>query len=204
MQQIDLVRHGPVAGPAALYGWTDVPLKHPQPECLDWLFAQSYQQILTSPLKRCRDTAELQATRLQLQPVIDADLKEMNFGLWDGVPFDEKHPYWPEQQHFWQQPFAVSPPGGESFAEVQQRVLRAFERHSSTTSHQALWLLHGGVIRLLLAHLLGIDLRHSHWLQRLSIGYGSVSRISRYHPDSPWQVHCIAAPGSSSLQREQQ
>lgn len=197
MQQIDLVRHGPVAGPAALYGWTDVPLHQSQPACLEWLSTQSYQQILTSPLQRCRQSAETQAQRLQLELVIEPDLKEMNFGLWDGVPFDEQSPDWPVQQQFWQQPFAVRPPKGESLTQVQQRVIKAFALHSQYQPQQALWLLHAGVIRLLLASLLSIDLAQSHWLQRLSIGYGSVSRISRYNEHSPWQIHCIAAPGFS-------
>jgi alpha-ribazole phosphatase len=203
MQQIDLVRHGPVAGPAALYGWTDVMLQEPSPACLSWLSTQSYQHILTSPLQRCRQSAEAEAQRLQLELVIEQNLKEMNFGLWDGVPFDEQSPYWPAQQQFWQQPFAVIPPEGESLTDFQQRVLHAFELHSSSQyeqqyeqqHQQALWLVHGGVIRLLLASLLNIDLHQSRWLQQMSIAYGSVSRISRYNKQSPWQIHCIGSAG---------
>lgn len=198
MQQIDLVRHGPVAGPAALYGRTDVALQQSAPECLEWLNRQSYQHILTSPLQRCRHSAEAQAKRLQLELVIEPDLTEMNFGLWDGIPFDEQSPFWPAQQQFWQQPFAITPPEGESLADFQQRVFRAFELHSSSQyeqRQQALWLVHGGVIRLLLAYLLNIDLEQSRWLQQLSIAYGSVSRISRYNKDSPWQIHCIGSAG---------
>ncbi len=195
MQQIDLVRHGPVAGPAALYGWTDVALQQSAPACLEWLNRQSYQHILTSPLQRCRHSAAAQAKRLQLELVIEPDLKEMNFGLWDGVPFDEQSPFWPAQQQFWQQPFANTPPEGESLAEFQQRVFRAFELHSGDQTQQALWLLHAGVIRLLLASLLNINLEQSRWLQQLSIGYGSVSRISRYNKQSPWQIHCIGSAG---------
>lgn len=203
MQQIDLVRHGPVAGPAALYGWTDVMLQQSSPACLSWLSSQSYQHILTSPLQRCRQSAEAEAKRLQLELVIEPDLKEMNFGLWDGVPFDEQSPFWPTQQQFWQQPFAITPPKGESLTDFQQRVLRAFELHSSSQykqqddqqQQQALWLVHAGVIRLLLASLLNIDLHQSRWLQQMSIGYGSVSRISRYNEQSPWQIHCIGSAG---------
>jgi broad specificity phosphatase PhoE len=71
----------------------------------------------------------------------------------------------------------------------------AFERHSSYRPQHALWLVHGGVIRIVLASLLQIDLEHSQWLQQLSVPYGSVSRISRYNAQSPWQIQCIAAPG---------
>jgi alpha-ribazole phosphatase len=195
MQQIDLVRHGPVVGPAALYGWTDIELKESSPACLSWLSTQSYQHILTSPLERCRKSAEQQAKRLQLELHSEPDLKEMNFGLWDGVPFDEQSPDWPEQQQFWLQPFAITPPEGESLIQFQQRVLQAFERHSKEQNEQALWLLHGGVIRVLLASLLNIDLQQSRWLQHLSIAYGSVSRISRYNDQSPWQMQCISSAG---------
>ncbi len=202
MQQIDLVRHGPVAGPAALYGWTDVALHQSAAACLEWLNHHTYQQVLSSPLQRCRRSAAAQAQRLQLRLVIEPDFKEMNFGRWDGVPFDEQSPCWPAQQNFWQQPFAVTPPEGESLTDFQQRLLRAFERHSQYQSGQALWLLHAGVIRLLLAFLLNINLEQSRWLQQLSIGYGSVSRISRYNEQSPWQIHCIAAPGFSFSQQD--
>ena len=199
MQQIDLVRHGPVAGPAALYGWTNVMLQQSPPDCLSWLSTQSYQHVLTSPLQRCRQSAEAQAQRLQLELVIEPDLKEMNFGLWDGVPFDEQSPYWPAQQQFWQQPFSITPPEGESLTDFQQRVLHAFELHSRSQfeqqHQQALWLVHGGVIRMLLASLLSIDLHQSRWLQQMSIAYGSVSRISRYNEQSPWQIHCIGSAG---------
>lgn len=195
MQHIDLVRHGPVAGPAALYGWTDVRLKESSPACLSWLSTQSYQHILTSPLERCRKSAEQQAKRLQLELHSEPDLKEMNFGLWDGVPFDEQSQHWSEQQQFWLQPFAITPPEGESLIQFQQRVLRAFERHNKDQNQQSLWLLHGGVIRVLLASLLNIDLQQSLWLQHLSISYGSVSRISRYNEQSPWQVQCIGSAG---------
>ncbi|MBU0912130.1 MAG: histidine phosphatase family protein, partial [Gammaproteobacteria bacterium] len=95
------------------------------------------------------------------------------------------------------------PPEGESLTDFQQRVLSAFELHSSSQyeqqyeqqHQQALWLVHGGVIRLLLASLLNIDLQQSRWLQQMSIGYGSVSRISRYNKQSPWQIHCIGSAG---------
>lgn len=196
MQQIDLVRHGPVTGPAALYGWTDVELQQQSPACLSWLSGQSYQAILTSPLQRCRQSAELQAQRLQLELVIEPDLKEMNFGLWDGVPFDEQSPCWQAQQQFWQQPFSITPPEGEALADFQQRVWHAFELHSSSHREQrALWLVHAGVIRILLAAILQINLQQSRWLQQMSIACGSVSRISRYNDHSPWQIQCIAAPG---------
>lgn len=195
MQQIDLVRHGPVAGPAALYGWTDIPLQQQSPACLDWLSTQSYQHILSSPLKRCRQSAEQQALRLQLDLALEADLKEMNFGQWDGVPFDERNCYWPEQQQFWLTPNSVTPPQGESLTQFQQRVLQAFERHSGYQQQQELWLVHAGVIRVLLAFLLDIDLQQSKWLQRVSVSYGSVSRISRYNEHSPWQIQCIGSLG---------
>lgn len=195
MQHIDLVRHGAVDGPAALYGWTDVPLRETSPHCLEWLSQQQYQAILSSPLQRCRLSAEQQAARLQLPLVTEPKLKEMNFGQWDGVPFDEQSPHWPMQQQFWQQPFVKSPPDGESLTQFQQRVLQAFMTHSNNDVPRSLWLLHGGVIRILLASLLHIDLQHSLWLQQLSIAYGSVSRISRYNAQSPWQIHCISSTG---------
>ncbi len=99
MQQIDLVRHGPVAGPAALYGWTRCRTAAVSASLSYWLNKQNYQQVLSSPLQRCRHSAAAQAQRLQLGLVIEPDFKEMNFGRWDGVPFfDEQSPDWPLQK----------------------------------------------------------------------------------------------------------
>jgi len=190
MQVIELVRHGPVAGPAALYGHTDIALADPAPECLNWLNTRSYQRVLCSPLQRCQHSARQQAQRLGL-PLERVDaLMEMNFGDWDGVPFAEQHPFWPQQQRFWQDPLANPPPGGESLPQFRQRVLQAFFQHSSYQPGSQLWLCHAGVIRAIVAEVEQLQ-DSSRWWQKYDLPYGSVCRLQRLGPDSSWQLLCI-------------
>ncbi|WP_337878925.1 histidine phosphatase family protein [Rheinheimera sp.] len=199
MQQIDLVRHGPVQGPAGLFGQTDIALAEPEPACLHWLAEQPYQRVLSSPLQRCQTTAQLHAARLQLQLETEPLLMEMNFGRWDGMRYSEQHPDWPALCQFWQNPLVHKPPAGETLQDFIQRVVSGFNQHSQWHTGNQLWLLHGGVIRVILGAVLHIPPDHLPWWQQLSVGYGSISRIQRPHAGAPWQLLCMAAPLPPSI-----
>ncbi len=194
MQQIDLVRHGPVDSPAGLFGHTDIALAETNPVCLHWLAEQHYHRVVSSPLQRCHTTARQQANRLQLAETTEPLLKEMHFGRWDGMQYSEQHPDWPALCQFWQNPLQHNPPDGETLQEFIQRVQQGFELQSQWQQGRQLWLVHAGVIRVILAAILAIPQQHLPWWQQLSVGYGSVSRIRRLTPDSPWQLLCMAAP----------
>jgi ribonuclease H / adenosylcobalamin/alpha-ribazole phosphatase len=84
--------------------------------------------IVTSPLRRARQTAEAvaRATGAPLQP--EDDLAETDFGAWEGLTFAEASARWPDEVSAWLASADVAPPGGESFAAVSLRVTAAVDR----------------------------------------------------------------------------
>jgi len=180
--QLHLFRHGAIDGPAALYGASDVQLcsqgwqqmeqatKHlPTPET-----------ILCSPLKRCRAFAEHYAAKHNCPVDIVPDLREMDFGDWDGKPYDHHSAQWQQMLRFWDNPAQVCPPNGESLETMYKRVTSAWEHCVSKDAENAWVICHGGVIRLILAHILGLDWSNSHLYSTLNIGYASRTDIRIY------------------------
>ncbi|MCA2220013.1 bifunctional RNase H/acid phosphatase [Nonomuraea aurantiaca] len=84
--------------------------------------------IVTSPLKRARQTAEAVAQRAGLAVEVDDDLREADFGAWEGHTFTEVQRGWPAELAAWLADPTTAPPDGESFEAVAERVKRAEER----------------------------------------------------------------------------
>ena len=82
--------------------------------------------IVSSPLRRTRETAQVVADRLGLPVVVDEDWVECAFGQWDGLTSTEVEAGWPQEFAAWQGSVTVAPPGGEPFEVVEQRVRRAW------------------------------------------------------------------------------
>ena len=81
--------------------------------------------VVSSPLRRCRETAQVAAERLGLPVAVDDDLAEAAFGDWDGLTFPEVQQRWPELLEAWLRDPTVAPPAGESGAAVAVRTARA-------------------------------------------------------------------------------
>ncbi|MGI5273016.1 bifunctional RNase H/acid phosphatase [Nonomuraea sp. CA-218870] len=84
--------------------------------------------VVTSPLTRARQTAEAVAQRAGLPVETDEDLRETDFGAWEGHTFTEIQRRWPTELAAWLADPDVAPPGGESFTAVAERVTRARSR----------------------------------------------------------------------------
>lgn len=154
---LHLIRHPePLIEPGICYGRLDISAKNPA-TAAERLRAELPPDlpVWSSPLRRCRELAEL----LHPTPVFDLRLAEMDFGLWEGRPWDSI----PRSElDAWAADIAgYAPPGGESPREVQ---LRALEFVGGLTVPEAVLVTHAGVIRLLLAaHL---DLPVERWLAK--------------------------------------
>lgn len=83
------------------------------------------QDVVSSPLVRCRQTAGAVADRLGLEVRIDEGLRETDFGAWEGLTFGEVRERYPAELDAWLASPEVAPPGGESFEAVAGRVGRA-------------------------------------------------------------------------------
>ncbi|MFF6897537.1 bifunctional RNase H/acid phosphatase [Streptomyces hydrogenans] len=92
------------------------------------------RHIVSSPLTRCRQTAETVAARLGLDVVIEPGLRETDFGAWEGLTFGEVRERYPEDMDAWLASAKAAPTGGgESFTAVARRVAAARDR--LTTAH---------------------------------------------------------------------
>ncbi|WP_432021620.1 bifunctional RNase H/acid phosphatase [Streptomyces parvus] len=87
------------------------------------------QEIVSSPLRRCRETAAAVAARLGLDVRIDEGLRETDFGAWEGLTFGEVRERYGDDLTAWlASPDTAPTGGGESFAEVAERVAAARDR----------------------------------------------------------------------------
>jgi ribonuclease H / adenosylcobalamin/alpha-ribazole phosphatase len=84
--------------------------------------------VVASPLRRATETAGIVASALGLDASVDDDLRECDFGDWDGRTFDEVRDGWPDELAAWLGSTAVAPPRGESFDTLARRVRDARNR----------------------------------------------------------------------------
>lgn len=179
---IDLLRHGACQGGEIYRGRTDVALSDLGWRQMEEAIAQAadWQRVVTSPLARCRAFAEHYATRFALPLLVVNGLQEVDFGAWEGRLLQE---VWRSEaltvSRYYDDPGAVTPPGGESTVAARERVVAAWQSLMQECAGQHLLLVgHGGVIRLLLSHLLAMPLSA---IARLHIPYASICRIRVYH-----------------------
>jgi broad specificity phosphatase PhoE len=164
-----LVRHGEAEGSAGrAVGQLDLPLSDLGTRNIEAL-AASWQgptpvRLFASDLRRATDSARILAARLGFEPVIDARLREVSFGDWEGRAWDEvyesdrqRYDAWTE--HWWD----VAPPGGESFADLARRTLAWFR--DLEKGEDVITVAHGGSIRALLVELLAIPRERAFDLQ---------------------------------------
>lgn len=116
--------------------------------------------VYSSKLTRARQTAELVADKHQLSVSYLSSLNEVDVGQWAGLTWSEiKHQYPAEFVSFERSPDKVGYPKGESFEEVLERSLpmveTLFDKHQG---ENIVVISHSIVNRVLLAHILGIDL----------------------------------------------
>jgi broad specificity phosphatase PhoE len=93
------------------------------------LVGQGIEAIVSSPLARCRQTAEAAAARLGLDVRHDEAWREIDFGAWEGLTFAEVQQRYPRDLDAWlASPDARPTGGGESFASAARRVALARDK----------------------------------------------------------------------------
>ncbi|GAB2455174.1 histidine phosphatase family protein [Jatrophihabitans fulvus] len=112
--------------------------------------------IVSSPLRRARETAAAIAARTGAVVDVHDDLIESEFGEWEGLSIDEVHVAWPELLATWLDGADVAPPKGESFAQVESRTLRGLREIVDARRGQTIVLVsHVTPIKTLLRLALG-------------------------------------------------
>jgi len=141
--------------------------------------------IVTSPLERCVETADLVAAAQNnaAERHVDERLIECGYGDWTGKPLKElaRDPLWKVVQT---QPSAARFPNGESLPEVAARAVQAIREWDARLGPAAVWVAcsHGDVIKSILADALGL---HLDQFQRIVVDPCSTS-IVRYTDTRPY------------------
>lgn len=175
---IDLIRHGEPLGGSRYRGHTDDPLSD-----TGWAQMRSavsdhngWDVIVSSPLLRCAEFAREVANRHDIPMQTDDRFKEIFFGPWEGKTAEELIEQDKEcLQRFWSDPVNNMPAGAETIKAFEQRVLAGWD--ALTTQQQGKRILlvgHGGMMRVILSHVLGMPRAH---MFRLSVKYAAISRI---------------------------
>jgi broad specificity phosphatase PhoE len=182
--EISLLRHGLTVGGGKIRGSLDDPLT---PE--GWRQMASavadqgaWDEIVSSPLSRCRDFAESIAEARGVPLRIDERLREYHFGDWEGSTHAELEQSSPDAlQRFYRDPFSHSPPGAETLDGFRDRTLEALREAMVPDSggRRRLLVTHGGVIRIMLCHV-----RQWSWsrLLEIDVPHASVHRLRGRHP----------------------
>lgn len=176
--RVGLLRHGETAGGNRFRGYTDDPLTAAGLAQMQAAVADSgnWDRVISSPLARCTMFADDFARQHSLPLSLDARLKEMHFGAWEGRTAAELMQTDAEALgQFWADPLHNTPPDGEPLTEFEARVLDAWnDIINEYAGQQLLVVTHGGVIRVLLCHLLQ---RPVHDLLSFEVKTASLRRI---------------------------
>jgi broad specificity phosphatase PhoE len=131
--------------------------------------------VQTSPRRRCRETAMHIATKLGLPLSIEAALDELDYGGWTGKAFHElaQDSQW---QHWNEARGRARPPGGESAAEAQARILKQVADAEQGAPGDVIMVTHAELIRCVLLARQGLDISEWH---RISVPPGGVMRVDK-------------------------
>ena len=181
-----LIRHGEVANATekrVYNGHFDVDLSpkgiEQERDIAELISKKTIKGIYSSDLKRSVIGAKMIADKLALKIVERKELREKNFGRWEGLTYDQVEERYPVEWKSWLSDPVTSKPGaGESFIEVELRVMP--ELNKIVSAHQGEEVViyaHGGVNRIILCHTLGLDLRY---VFRIEQGYGAINIIDYF------------------------
>ncbi|WP_366654225.1 histidine phosphatase family protein [Fodinicurvata sp. EGI_FJ10296] len=201
------IRHAPVIDPAeTIYGRTDLAAdigSSAVAGSLDWLASLLPADAVwvVSPLQRTSMTARALADRVGVPAnlVVDPELIEQHFGDWQGRPKADVYGTMGPDHPFWQAPATTPVPGGESFADVIDRIRIAIARLATSTAGPVIVVGHAGPIRAALA--VALDLSPAAAL-RFHLDPLGLTRITSFLPASAgtttWSVTTVNAMGTSA------
>ena len=164
--RIILARHGRTEwnGAARFQGKTDVPLTEEgrtQAGALARrLSSWPLEAVYTSPLSRAVYTAEAIAGAHELKPIVLPELREIDFGVWEGESIPDLDAKQHTQFTRWRaDPFFNPPPKAETWPELSARLERAVKIILESGCSRVVVVSHGGIMRAIYAVFLGLNAR---------------------------------------------
>lgn len=191
MRKIYLVRHCQPdrTGASKCISETDESLnivgKEQALSLLKWFNEHPVEDIYSSPLKRCMETAEYMSEWKKVEA--DPELREVSVGDWEGLTFEEIKKRWPkEYEERGKHLGTVAPPSGESFIQAGIRLDRALRRILLESQDDIAIVTHGGIVRGWLCQLLNISPDD---IFSIVVPFGSITEI--HWNDDNFKVHQV-------------
>ena len=184
--RIYLIRHGQVKGYEnfPVYGQTDVDLTAvgvvQMEQMADRLSLTEPKAIYSSDLKRSAIGARLIARHHDVPLYFQPELREIDFGDWEGLTLSEIRRDFPEELEKRQKDLISykAPGNGESVAALSERVEAVFERiRAEQKGGDIIITAHGAVNRVILCKALGLDLDR---MFNIHQGYGCLNIIDYF------------------------
>lgn len=198
MTTVILIRHGETLWNQQhrYQGQLDSPLSelgHKQARLTaEYLAKQPITAIYSSDLGRALRTAEIIADPHRLAAKPDQRLREMAFGVWEGLTRPEVVEQYPEIYYTrYQDVLSTRVPGGELPHEVVARFRDFMDEHLPKHGEETIVLVsHGGTLRLAIASILHMPLEKSYCFR---VSNGGVSRLTYTRNDRGclWEVSCL-------------
>ncbi|MFJ6484926.1 MULTISPECIES: bifunctional RNase H/acid phosphatase [unclassified Streptomyces] len=137
------------------------------------------QNVISSPLRRCRETAQAVADRLGLTVTVEEGLREVDFGAWEGLTFAEVQQRFPDDLQAWlDSPKAAPTGGGESFMSATRRISATRDRLLSAHAGRTVLLVtHVTPVKILVRLALGAP---PEALFRMELSAASLSAVAYY------------------------
>lgn len=178
-----LIRHGQTDWNLAqrLQGHSEIPLNatgRDQASALARrLSNQSFDLIYTSDLERAMETATILAGGKK-EVKTDPRLREINFGAWEGLTYDEIKQKYPEKLALWENDvYHNAPPNGETVEQLTKRIKLALDDLNANHNRTLMVVAHGGALQSMVCLALNLSPR-MYWQFQLSPA--SLSEISFY------------------------
>ena len=147
-----------------------------QAECAAKRFKNiKIDKIYASPLKRAMKTAEKIAAEKGLEIISEDDFREIHFGEWEGKTVPElTEKYGESYTNFIREPHKYGFPGEGSVENVINRIKPGIDRLIAEDEGNVLIVSHGGIIRLMIMYIMGLD---SSWFTKMWINNTGVSIV---------------------------
>ena len=191
---LGFLRHGEVTGAAHVYrGRSDAPLTpHGLRQMHDALAAlPHWGAVVSSPAQRCLEFAHAVAVERRIECSIDPEWHELDFGAWENLRPDEAALRDADAHAaFVRDPRRHPPPDGETLDALDARVSAALTRLGDTTRIPTLVVAHAGVMRAVLAQVLGLPDSHR---ARIALTPGSRFVVSWLAGAPPLLLHLQCA-----------
>ena len=161
MKTIILVRHAETVLAGRFCGMSDPELSATGlaqlSEIVQRIEPSEIDRILSSDLLRARQTAEAIAQAIGVPVELRPGLREINFGLWEGLHWDEIEAEFPREAMVWRQEFpGPTAPEGEPFADFLQRLDNEFlSILAGDEDEKVVVVSHSGVIHFALTRFFG-------------------------------------------------